>query len=587
MIFCSSRFAAIVLAVAALLVPTSASAESVLSVSPTSFTLQGYAGTNLASKTVSVTNAGNSVLKWSVSTPTASWLSASPTSGMNDGTITLTLRTSALVAGIYQASFKVISSTGSAITVYVKVTMLTPLSTAPAPQPAPAPTGSDFSTIISGIRPRGYGATPYLLSAPAGGKAHYVATTGNDSNLGTSTAPFRTINRAAQVAVAGDVVIIRNGNYLESVFVKNSGTATKPIVFQAENRGGVVLTGGQYKFQPAAWYGGKLSSGGQFHITLKGLIFRAYANPNSTEYASAAVRTGLGWRIEDCLFDRAGQNGLVIVDDSVTVTKSTLQYSYIHALVAFGRGYGATSPTDSRFVGISGLRLTDVVLRGNYTSPATLDGRSSSSVIKIMGSKGTVIDNMESYQNNGPGVWFDADNFDYAIRNSYFHDNYSNPGVSPGRGVHLELSWGPGLVENNVMANNAAEGLAVSNTWGVDVRNNLLVGNRECVRLSDWVGRSGSVGQYALHHVSIHNNQFKDWTLNSCINPYGDRPGGLTSSAGIAYSNIALNYNTYHPVRNINLSGWWSDKGFLNTISQMRAIGTEQSGLIGTVKWPY
>jgi hypothetical protein len=84
MSFCYSRFAATVLAVAALLVPTSASAQPVLSVSPTSLTLQGYAGTNLSNKTVSVTNAGSRALKWSVSAPTASWLSVSPTSGTND-----------------------------------------------------------------------------------------------------------------------------------------------------------------------------------------------------------------------------------------------------------------------------------------------------------------------------------------------------------------------------------------------------------------------------------------------------------------------------------------------------------------------
>ena len=357
--------------------------------------------------------------------------------------------------------------------------------------------------------------------------------------------------------------------------VRNSGASDKPIVFQAENRGGVVLTGGRYTVQPAAWFGGKRSTGGQFYITLKGLIFRDYADPNSTEQGAAAVRAGLGWRIEDCLFDRAGRTGLTVVDDNVIVIKSTFQYNYIHAMVAFGRGNGATGPTDTRYVGISGLRLTDVILRGNYTSPGLLDGRSSSSVIKIMGTKGTVVDNMESYENSGPGLWFDADNFNYVVRNSYFHNNYSNPGVSPGRGLHLELNWGPALVENNVMNNNAAEGVAVSNSWGVEIRNNLLVGNKECVRLSDWVNRAGSVNQYALHDVSIHHNLFKDWMLNSCINPYGDRPLGLTRSSGITYSNIYLDYNTYQPRRNPYLSGWWADKGFLTTISQARAIKTE------------
>ena len=35
---------------------------------------------------------------------------------------------------------------------------------------------------------------------------YYVSTNGDDGNLGTKKAPFRTINHAAQIAVAGDTV---------------------------------------------------------------------------------------------------------------------------------------------------------------------------------------------------------------------------------------------------------------------------------------------------------------------------------------------------------------------------------------------
>ena len=143
---------------------------------------------------------------------------------------------------------------------------------------------TDFGAVMVGIRPRGFGVTPYTWSRPTLGRiTYYVATTGSDTHAGTSVAPFRTINKAAQVAVAGDVVTIRNGTYQESIVVRNSGASDKPIVFQAENRGGVLLTGGRYTFQPAAWFGGKRSTGGQFYITVKGLIFRDYADPHSAD----------------------------------------------------------------------------------------------------------------------------------------------------------------------------------------------------------------------------------------------------------------------------------------------------------------
>ena len=53
---------------------------------------------------------------------------------------------------------------------------------------------------------------------------YYVAMNGNNSAAGTQNAPFRTINHAAQVAVAGDIVRVHGGTYQEWVDPKNGGT---------------------------------------------------------------------------------------------------------------------------------------------------------------------------------------------------------------------------------------------------------------------------------------------------------------------------------------------------------------------------
>ena len=52
----------------------------------------------------------------------------------------------------------------------------------------------------------------------------YVATTGNDSNLGTQTAPWRTVQHAADTARAGSTVYVRGGIYEELVSINVSGT---------------------------------------------------------------------------------------------------------------------------------------------------------------------------------------------------------------------------------------------------------------------------------------------------------------------------------------------------------------------------
>jgi DNA-binding winged helix-turn-helix (wHTH) protein len=67
---------------------------------------------------------------------------------------------------------------------------------------------------------------------PSLGSLH-VSHTGNDANSGASPeAALRTIQRAADLAKPGDVVLIHPGIYRESVRVRTSGTWLQPIVFR-------------------------------------------------------------------------------------------------------------------------------------------------------------------------------------------------------------------------------------------------------------------------------------------------------------------------------------------------------------------
>ncbi|MCM3127706.1 right-handed parallel beta-helix repeat-containing protein [Paenibacillus provencensis] len=72
---------------------------------------------------------------------------------------------------------------------------------------------------------------PYSQSSA--GSQYYVATNGNDSNLGTVNDPFRTIQKCAQVATSGDTCVIRGGIYRETITPKNSGTLSAPITYKA------------------------------------------------------------------------------------------------------------------------------------------------------------------------------------------------------------------------------------------------------------------------------------------------------------------------------------------------------------------
>ncbi len=74
------------------------------------------------------------------------------------------------------------------------------------------------------------------VAATAGGAAanqYFVATTGSDSGAGNSTAPWKTLQHAANVVGPGDRVTVRAGNYT-GFYLDTSGTAAAPIEFDAE-----------------------------------------------------------------------------------------------------------------------------------------------------------------------------------------------------------------------------------------------------------------------------------------------------------------------------------------------------------------
>jgi hypothetical protein len=84
-------------------------------------------------------------------------------------------------------------------------------------------------------------ARPVVQAAPTN---YYVSLSGSDDNDGQSlNTAFRTIQKCAQVAVAGDTCLIRAGVYRETVTPARSGTAGSPITFRAYNNEAVTISG--------------------------------------------------------------------------------------------------------------------------------------------------------------------------------------------------------------------------------------------------------------------------------------------------------------------------------------------------------
>jgi hypothetical protein len=109
-----------------------------------------------------------------------------------------------------------------------------------------------------------------------GQTTYYVATTGSDTNVGSLSLPFRTIQHAADIVNPGDTVIIRDGVYTGTIYENSTiyfhrgGTAGKYITFKAENKWKAILDGGNI-----IRYGFTMSDSADY-IIIEGLEIRNF-----------------------------------------------------------------------------------------------------------------------------------------------------------------------------------------------------------------------------------------------------------------------------------------------------------------------
>src|SRR4051794_29971491 len=102
-----------------------------------------------------------------------------------------------------------------------------------APSTVPSPASVSVTAISQADPTKSATATVAIQLPSRSGKIYYVSTSGNDNNAGTLSAPWRTIQKAANTVQAGDTVQVRAGTYNEVVTLKTSGNATSGyITFQ-------------------------------------------------------------------------------------------------------------------------------------------------------------------------------------------------------------------------------------------------------------------------------------------------------------------------------------------------------------------
>ncbi|RKQ94073.1 all-beta uncharacterized protein [Solirubrobacter pauli] len=196
-----------------------APAPPTVAVSPGALSFSGTVGaTSPAAKTLAISNAGGGTLSWTAS-ESVGWLSVSPGSGTNAGTVTVTPDVSGLAAGTYTTDVTITApgATGSPSTVPVTFTVSAPV----PPSLQVSPSSLAFSATTGGAAPA---AKTLTVANGGGGTLTWTAET-NASWLSAAPASG---SGGGTITVTPSIAGLDPGTYSGTVTVSAAGATGSP-----------------------------------------------------------------------------------------------------------------------------------------------------------------------------------------------------------------------------------------------------------------------------------------------------------------------------------------------------------------------
>lgn len=190
-----------------------------------------------------------------------------------------------------------------------------------------------------------------LLTAQSGA-TYYVSKSGSDGNSGSYTAPWLTIQHAANLVTAGATVYVETGVYNESISFPASGTALNYITFASYPGQTAVIDGTGLSVSGTQ---GLINIVNQSYITVRGFEIRNYTTKSASPTPAGIWVTGAG----------SGVNLLNNLVHNITTTSEKNGN-------AFGIAVYGTSSTPITNLTISGNQVYD--LKTGNSESLNVDG---------------------------------------------------------------------------------------------------------------------------------------------------------------------------------------------------------------------
>jgi parallel beta-helix repeat protein len=390
------------------------------------------------------------------------------------------------------------------------------------PSPIPSPIGRLIPTIAPIV----------------GSRYYYVSNAGKDINPGTKALPFQSIGKAANVAKAGDVVLIQAGIYYEDVKPLQSGEPDKYITYQNAGDGEVIIDAqdGQRA--------GCIEIDNKSYLQFIGLTVRGANSYQAWPRAGISMTDGTNHIILDNITAYNNYFGIMARGKENPVSFVTVKNS---------KTFEPIKNIGNTHYGIFFYKkVYDSSIINNhvaYTLPealsygieiATDDPGSQSN-----GSRRIVITGNEADHNESQGIhtW---NAVGVLIGSNYLHDNGAT-------GIQIEDGSENIVIENNLSENNAQKYEFEAGTW-IDDSKNVIV--RKNILRSNKIGMTitGSDRVIAHDNYIYLNNRGAQNLYNAAGLIVDDSATNISVTQNTFYKNGAndmqhgtVNFGLFHP----------------------------------------
>ncbi len=385
-----------------------------------------------------------------------------------------------------------------------------------------------------------------LDSSTEASRALYVSPTGSDSNEGSETAPFKTINAALDSATAGTTVYVREGIYTENVYFPENGRADAYItltnypgespvikgtgkndkaIIELDGHDYIHIEGLELCDYSAKWCYGIIFAGGENHIIIRNNKIHNIkcSKPNDPDNSGANAILLFGEtkepisnvyiadnEIYDLVTGWCEALSVTANCEYVNVINNTVDSSTNIGIDFYGNNADGYCPVEElnqpRYCIAAGNEVSNCVC-----SYATCYG------LYVDGARDIVLENNISHNNQG-GIEIGSEerNENYPVnniivRNNLIYDNTEN-GITVG-GWNDGSSAGDALsgvvygtkVYNNTIVNNAKTGagqLHIAMVNGLDVRNNIFSSDADTPLVASDVAKT------EINNLTFKNNLY-------------------------------------------------------------------------------